>query len=111
MCMRANGLVSEEEIPVRGATEWANKIRVTIKQVHDMGRVRYVFPLSEDAGEFIEEIKEELRRWGNVVSAGIYVKQMQPSGYQYFLDIAWKPTAKDRYYQWKDRWFGSVKYE
>lgn len=111
MCMRADGLVSTEEIPIRGVTDWVNKIRATIEQVHDLGRMRYIFPPSRDVGEFMEEIKEELRRSGNVVSAGIYVKQMQPSGYQDFLDITWKPTTTDRYYQWKDQWLGSVKYE
>lgn len=106
-------MTSINERPNRGAAEWVDKINAIIKLTRDEGRIRYIFPPSNDDEWDIrlEEIKCALRQLGYVVSAGVYVKQMQPCGYQDFLDIAWTPRLVDRYYQWKDQWLGSVKYE
>jgi hypothetical protein len=106
-------MTSIKERPNRGAAEWVDKINTMIKLTHDQGRIRYIFPPSRDHewAIRIEEIKYMLRQSGNVVSTGVYVKQMQPCGYQDFLDIAWTPRLVDRYHQWKDQWLGSVKYE
>lgn len=116
-------------------SEWINKIDEWIEaQPRTRHRTRYVFPsfsqsldldlsfvdyefqgLEEDQHmtyiKCMDKIKQYHRDQGRTVSEGYYRVPNTPSQDQDFLDIAWKPGWSDVYYDWKDRWLGSIKVE
>jgi hypothetical protein len=126
--------VSEEDNRSPECKRWMKKIgediQVQAKTNHSM---RYVFPSFSQSLELytddefgpelldvtryhthpgcVDTIKQRLRDQGCTVSRGYYRVDNTPSQDQDFLDIAWNPGWWDTYYDWKDRWWGSLKSE
>ena len=112
--------------------EWIQKIDRAIQAREGAyGSIRYVFPSFSQSFEncigfkpgtkilepyvymthlrCMDVLKQKYRDQGCTVSEGFHYVPGFYMESQHFIDIAWKPGWLDTYYDWKDRWLGSVK--